>query len=114
VKLKYVRHARARLRKWDGHLDPISRPLRKSDTSVVSGAWTRASLHRKDKNMTNRKIVHDIKGKMSPMNTLAELVSEGKHMSSEEMNGLIMSMAKQSTVLIPQILELLDQIENKD
>ena len=64
--------------------------------------------------MTNRKIVHDIKGKMSPMYSMAQLVAECKHMDSDEMNGLIVGMAKQSVILIPQILELLDQIENKD
>ena len=58
----------------------------------------------------NRKIVHDIKGKLSPVLTLAQLEAKDEE-QSEEMKGLMKQMAKQSVVIIPQIIELLDKIE---
>ena len=64
--------------------------------------------------MTNRKIVHDVRGKLSPMYGLAQMVAECKHTKNDELNGLAVSMAKQAVVLMPQILELLDQIEDKE
>ena len=79
----------------------------------MNGAWMQV-LCAKGKKMTNRKIVHDIKGKLSPSYSLAQLIAECKHSENEQINGMCVSMAKQAVVLIPQILELLDQIEDKD
>jgi hypothetical protein len=83
-----------------------------SDCIVINddGVAYKWSPDKENPTLRNKKRRHDIKGKLTPVYTLAQVV-DNNGISDERFHGIIISTAKQSMIAIPQIIEALDAIE---